>query len=133
VHPNGPLCCVDQNGTLVSLDITLGGGPFSLTLYWRRRLRELAMESLVARRALCSLAIVLALALATAAQAPQFRSGTDIVTVDVTVLDRSGAPATRLNADDFTLTVDGRPRRIQSVRLVKTEGVVPSPGEPPAA
>jgi VWFA-related protein len=91
------------------------------------------MKCFVARRAFCSLAILLVLALAPAAQAPQFRSGTDIVTVDVTVLDRGGEPATGLKADDFTLTVDGRPRTIQSVRLVKSAGPVPTPGEPPIA
>lgn len=91
------------------------------------------MESLAPRRVLSTFAIVLILVLAPAAQVPQFRSGTDVVTVDVTVLDRSGAPATTLKADDFALTVDGRPRKIQSVRLVKSEGALPSPGEPPAA
>jgi VWFA-related protein len=80
--------------------------------------------------------IVVSLAAVPAGQAPspappQFRSGTDIVTVDVTVLDRGGDPVTKFGADDFTLTVDGRPRKIQSVRLVKAEGAVPSLNEPP--
>jgi VWFA-related protein len=64
---------------------------------------------------------------------PQYRSGTDIVTVDVTVLDRSGEPAATLKTDDFTLTVDGRPRAIQSVRLMRREAVMASPSQPPAA
>ena len=87
------------------------------------------MTTSAARQALCALAILLVLVLAPAAQTPQFRSGTDVVTVDVTVLERSGEPATTLKADDFTLTVDGRTRRIQSVRLVKTALSVSSANE----
>ena len=91
------------------------------------------MKSAVSRRAVCCLIIFLALASAPEAQAPLFRSGTDVVTVDVTVLDRSGEPAITLKADDFTLTVDGRPRKIQSVRLVKSERARASPSELPPA
>jgi len=61
---------------------------------------------------------------------PQFRSGTDIVTVDVSVLTRGGDPVTNLKADDFLVTVDGRPRRVQSVRLLKSDTGVPSLTEP---
>ena len=53
---------------------------------------------------------------------PVFRSGVDLVTVDVTVLDRAGTPLTTLTADDFSITVDGRPRRILSHRLVGSAG-----------
>ena len=52
-------------------------------------------------------------------QAPTFRSGVDLVTVDVTVLSRSGEPVPSLNAGDFTLLVDGTPRPIVSVRRVE--------------
>lgn len=67
---------------------------------------------------------------------PQFRSATDLVVVDVTVLGRGGKPETDLQPADFALTVDGKPRRIQSVRLVTTEwrtGSVstPAPAAPP--
>jgi VWFA-related protein len=61
---------------------------------------------------------------------PQFRTGTDIVTVDVTVLNRGGDPVINLKADDFLLTVDGRPRKVQSVRLLRSETGVPSLTEP---
>jgi len=51
-----------------------------------------------------------------------FQSGIDIVLVDVTVLGRGGAPVTALEPADFTLAVDGRPRRIHSVRLIAPAG-----------
>jgi len=54
-----------------------------------------------------------------AQQAPTFRSGVDLVTVDVTVLSRGGEPVASLNAGDFTLLVDGSPRPIVSVRRVE--------------
>ena len=51
----------------------------------------------------------------TQAQQPVFRSGVDLVTVDVLVVDKNGHPIPELKADDFTVTVDGKPRRIASV------------------
>ena len=90
-----------------------------------------------ARRALSALVVVAVTAAAGAAgriQAPpapqsQFQSGVDVVLVDVTVLDRGGSPVATLGAGDFTVTVDGRPRRIQSVRLVRADRAP----DPPAA
>ena len=69
---------------------------------------------------------------------PQFETGIDIVTVDVTVLGRDGSPVTKLQPDDFALTVDGRPRPIHSVRLVtigESAAAPTAPAEPsrPAA
>ncbi len=49
------------------------------------------------------------------AQQPVFRSGVDLVTVDVLVVDKDGRPIPELKAEDFTVTVDGKPRRIASV------------------
>ncbi len=54
-----------------------------------------------------------------AQQPPTFRSGIDLVTVDVTVLARSGQPVASLKAEDFTLLVDGEPRPIVSLRRVQ--------------
>lgn len=45
------------------------------------------------------------------------RSGVELVTVDVTVLDRNGAPLTSLALPDFSVAVDGRPRKLVSARL----------------
>jgi VWFA-related protein len=47
-----------------------------------------------------------------------FKSSVDLVPVDVSVLDRDGRPIGDLTAADFTLTVDGRPRRIASAEFI---------------
>ena len=44
------------------------------------------------------------------AQEPVFRAGVDLVTVDAIVVDSDGRPVTGLTADDFTITVEGKPR-----------------------
>ena len=51
--------------------------------------------------------------------APQFRTGVDIVVVEATVHDRSGAVAEGLGAADFKVEIDGRPREIVSADLVR--------------
>lgn len=51
---------------------------------------------------------------------PLFRSGVDLVTVDVTVLSRGGDPVAALGLADFALTVDGKPRKIISVLPTKS-------------
>ena len=43
-------------------------------------------------------------------QPPVFRSGVNLVTVDVLVLDKAGRPIPELKAEDFTVTVDGKPQ-----------------------
>src|SRR5687768_11543530 len=72
------------------------------------------------------LAVALAVATLAASQEPQpprttFRSAVDLVPVDVSVVDRNGRPVSDLSADDFTLTVDGRPRRIASAQFIAAE------------
>jgi VWFA-related protein len=51
-------------------------------------------------------------------QAPVFRSGVDLVTVDVSVLDRNGTPVQGLGAERFEVSVDGTPRRVAWVEYV---------------
>ena len=63
--------------------------------------------------------MALAVATLAAAQEPQpprttFRSTVDLVPVDVSVVDRNGRPVSGLTEQDFTLAVDGKPRRIAS-------------------
>ncbi|MEW5983213.1 MAG: VWA domain-containing protein [Acidobacteriota bacterium] len=50
-------------------------------------------------------------------QAPQptFRSGVELVAVEVGVVGPDGTPVTGLGPDDFEVAVDGRPRRVVSV------------------
>lgn len=45
-------------------------------------------------------------------QAPVFRSGVDLVTVDVAVLDSKGRHVHGLQAEHFEVSVDGTPRRV---------------------
>jgi VWFA-related protein len=65
-------------------------------------------------------AVACALAAAHVAPAAQqqpgtaFRTGTELVTVDVVVRDRSGAIVHGLTAGDFTVLEDGRPQRIET-------------------
>ena len=50
---------------------------------------------------------------------PTFGTSTELVMVDVTVTGRNGDPVLTLGPDDFSLTVDGQPRRILSMRLLR--------------
>jgi VWFA-related protein len=53
---------------------------------------------------------------------PVFRTGADLVRVDVSVLDKHGAPVTNLTADDFELTEDGDRQEIRSFQYVVANG-----------
>ena len=68
------------------------------------------------------LAAALSLALTLLAQTRPdqqvFRSGVDVTTIDVTVLARNGDPVRDLKAEDFTVSVDGKPRTIVSAQFV---------------
>src|SRR6476620_7319642 len=47
-------------------------------------------------------------------QRPLFRGGTDLVQVDVSVLDGKRRPVRGLTAEDFSILEDGQPREIQA-------------------
>lgn len=69
-------------------------------------------------RPLLAAALAAALAAPAHAQAPGrkppvFPVGLDVVNVTVTVFDRTGALVSDLGRDDFTLSEDGRPQRIE--------------------
>ncbi len=53
-------------------------------------------------------AVALAIGLA-AQQAPVFKSGVDLVALDVTVVDKDGRPVEGLKAGDFVVTLNGKP------------------------
>ena len=59
-----------------------------------------------------------------------FRSSVDLVPVDVNVVDRTGRPVPDLTAEDFALTVDGKPRRIASAQFITVSRSTDAP-EPP--
>jgi VWFA-related protein len=79
-----------------------------------RRGRTLVATCLVALAAAAA-----ALAQAPPSPAPQFRTGVDIVVVEATVHDRRGEVAEGLGPADFTVEIDGRPREIATVDLVR--------------
>jgi VWFA-related protein len=53
-----------------------------------------------------------------AGQAPSFRSGIEVVTVDVGVVDRQGHPLRGLAPGDFMVTVGGQPRRVVTAEFI---------------
>src|SRR6478672_5405585 len=61
---------------------------------------------------------------------PTFRSGVDVVQVDVSVLDKERRPVRGLSENDFTILEDGKPRPV--VAFVPVNLSAPSQ-EPPSA
>ncbi|MDP1570431.1 MAG: VWA domain-containing protein [Vicinamibacterales bacterium] len=59
-----------------------------------------------------------ALAAAQGPQTPVFRTGVEVIPIDVTVTDRNGRQVTDLTAGDFQVEVDGRTRRVISAEYV---------------
>lgn len=56
-----------------------------------------------------------------------FKTGVDLVAVDVSVVDRRGRPVSDLASDDFVLTVDGKPRKLVSAQFISQTRTVESP------
>jgi VWFA-related protein len=66
------------------------------------------------------------------APAPSFRSGTELVLVNVVVRDKAGAIVRGLTKDDFSIAEDGRPQTIASfdfeeLERVEAGGAAPAP------
>ncbi len=70
--------------------------------------------------ALASLAAASAVAVGQDPQRPVFRSGVDLVAVDVVVIDGNGRPVPNLTADDFAIEVGGDARRVVSAEYIPT-------------
>ena len=49
-----------------------------------------------------------------------FRSGLDVIAVDVQVIDRNGVPVSGLGPDKFDVTINGRRRRVLSADLIES-------------
>jgi VWFA-related protein len=58
---------------------------------------------------------------------PTFRAATDLIAIDATVIDERGQPVADLMPEDFTLTIDGQPRRVVSAQFIRQD----PPGPPP--
>lgn len=61
---------------------------------------------------------------------PAFEAETEIVLVDVNVVDRDARPVPTLTANDFELQVNGQPRPIQSVQFISTVPADLTPATP---
>ena len=55
-------------------------------------------------------------------QKPAFRSGIEVVTVDVGVIDKQGLPLRGLVSTDFVVTVGGQPRHVVTAEFVDRSG-----------
>src|SRR5262245_10445960 len=54
-------------------------------------------------------------------QGPTFKTGIDLVAVDVAVIDRRGRPVEDLRAPEFSVKIDGEVRRVVSAELIKVD------------
>jgi len=61
---------------------------------------------------------------------PAFETETEIVLIDVNVVDREARPVPTLTAADFDLQVNGQPRPIQSVQFISTVPTNVTPATP---
>jgi VWFA-related protein len=57
-----------------------------------------------------------------AQQPPRIRTGINYVRVDVIVTDKSGQPVLDLTPEDFSLSEDGKPQKIDAFDVVKIDG-----------
>ena len=56
-------------------------------------------------------------------QQPVFRSGVDLATLDVTVVDKNGHPIPDLKPEDFVVTLNGQARPVRALDYIETAGV----------
>ena len=54
-------------------------------------------------------------------QTPTFRAGVDLTTIDVAVVDGRGRPVEDLRPAEFSVRIDGEPRRVVTAELVKVD------------
>ena len=71
---------------------------------------------------------LLAAALVAQSSQPTFRSRVDLLRVDVTVVDGSGAPISDLRAGDFLIRIDGQPRPVSFARFYGPEAETSAAG-----
>jgi VWFA-related protein len=64
-------------------------------------------------RALAALLLILTTATLAAAQVPRFSSGTDLVILSATAIDKRGRPVTDLRREEMRVFEDGRPQKLE--------------------
>ena len=64
------------------------------------------------------------------AQQPPIRTGINFVRVDVIVTDKNGAPVLDLKPEDFSVTEDGKPQKVESFSVVKIDAAAQVEAEP---
>jgi VWFA-related protein len=103
--------------------------------------RDFVFDPTCSPRLRVSAAIVLLCVAASASSAsaqeverlrPSFRTGVELVSLDVNVVDRNGRPLDDLHAADFVVNVDGQPRRVVSATFIglAAPGPKSAKGEP---
>jgi VWFA-related protein len=97
----------------------------------RTQRKRFALRSLRSLRSILVIAVTL-LTASPSAQTPSqprpvFRSGTELVTVNVVVRDKSGAVVRGLTRDDFTVAEDGKPQTITSFDFEELDRADPAP------
>jgi VWFA-related protein len=66
-------------------------------------------------------------------QPPAFRSGVELVAVDVQVVDKRGQPLTGLRPEQFDVSIDGKRRQVVSAHLIDAASGTLHPSHPPAS
>src|SRR5262245_27787930 len=68
---------------------------------------------------LCALSLGAVLAAQQQQTPPAFRSGVELVILNVTVVDKDGQPVRGLTAADFTVTLDGQVRPVRALDFLE--------------
>jgi hypothetical protein len=64
----------------------------------------------------------------------RFRTGVDLIAVDVQVIDRDGHPIADLGPDKFEVTINGRRRRVVTAELIRPDtALTPQPAAAPGS
>ncbi len=89
----------------------------------KRAVREYGTRGVVMRLRLAGLGLVVVIATAVASgqtsqQRLTFRSGVDIIEIDVSVIDGNGRPITDLDAEEFSVDIDGESRRVVQAQFI---------------
>ena len=60
---------------------------------------------------------------------PTFRAGVNFISVDVIASDKTGAPVANLKPEDFEITEQGKPQKIETFKLVSLDGGLMATGD----